>query len=455
MDVKLSLSSLADKYCPSVCRPFLNRVQQSPIGKRIVSGTFWSVIGNGFGKVFTFIAMVLVARILGKEAFGEFGFIRSTAMTFVIFSSYGIGITATKYIAELLHTDKERTGQIIGLTYVFTFFASLIVAIIFYFVSPWFCETQLSKPELTNVMRLGSVLLFLMTFMGTQIAVMTGFQDFRGLAIVTGIVGILSLPIYVGGTYWFGVLGAVIAAILCVVFNIAINSFFIYKNTWKSKVRYEFSNCCKELSILWNSNLPIVVCSILYSGMIWLMQVMLRIQPDGAEKLGEFYVAQNIQIAFFFLPTILSTVFFPNLCEVGGTNQNNSQYWTVVKKGLEFQTIIAIILALPMILFPNLLMKLNGNEFLNSGFILVAFSIWGILNILCGVVWQVMVDQKKVWTCVFITIIELIVSLLLSYYLIQNNWEGVSIVIALTAGRIINFISIIFYLQNYLKNKTK
>jgi O-antigen/teichoic acid export membrane protein len=428
----------------------LNRVQQSPIGKRIASGTFWSVIGNGFGKVFTFIAMVFVVRILGKEAFGDFGFIRSTAMTFVTFSSFGMGMTVIKYIAELRYTDKERTGRIIGLTYVFTFFTSLIVAIIFYLVSPWLCEMQLGKPELTNVMQLGAILLFLMTFMGTQIAVMTGFQDFRGLAIVTGIVGALSLPIYVGGAYWFGVFGSIIATMLCIVFNIVINSFFIYKNIQKYKIRYEFSRCYKELSVLWSSNLPIVVCSILYLGMIWLMQIMLRIQPNGAAELGEFYAAQNIQIAFFFLPTLLSTVFFPNLCAVGGTNQN-CQYWAVVKKGLGVQAVISIAMALPMILFPNFLMKLYGNEFIGNGLILVAFGIWGVVNVLCIAVWQVMVDQKKVWCIVFFELGEIIISLTLTYFLLEKQLGNIAIVTSFIVGRISTFTMIIFYLRKGIK----
>jgi hypothetical protein len=37
--------------------------------------------------------------------------------------------------------------------------------------------------------------------------------------------------------------------------------------------------------------------------------------------------------------------------------------------------------------------------------------------------------------------------------LIQNHWSGIGIIMALTTGRIINFISIIFYLQNTLKIK--
>jgi O-antigen/teichoic acid export membrane protein len=128
-------------------------VQQSPIGKRLVSGTFWSVVGNGFGKVFTFIAMILVARILGKEAFGDFGLVRSTASMFITFSSFGMGLTATKYIAEMLHSDKVRVGRIIGLNYLLSFFVSLIIAAIFYLCIPRICEVILKSPDIVNEMR--------------------------------------------------------------------------------------------------------------------------------------------------------------------------------------------------------------------------------------------------------------------------------------------------------------
>jgi O-antigen/teichoic acid export membrane protein len=441
----LNLSTIADKYCPLVCRPILNRVQHSPIGKRIVSGTFWSVIGNGFGKTFTFVAMIFVIRILGKEVFGEFGLIRSTATTFVVFSNFGMGLTATKYIAELLHTDKERVGRIISLTYVSTFFTSLIVAIAFYFAVPWFYESQLNTPHLAEVMRLGAVLLFLSTFMGTQISVMTGFRDFRGLAITTGFIGILSLPIYVLGAGWYGIYGIMISVILCAVFNILMNSMFIYRNIKKYQLHYDFIKAYKEYPILWNSNLPIVICNILYVGMIWLVQIMLRLQHNGTIELGEYYAAQNIQIAFCFLPTLITTVFFPNLCEIGGTRQNR-WYWNVVKKGLILQAAISLLILLPLFLFPNFLMRLNGDEFIGRGFILFAVGIWGWLCILCSTGWCVIVDQQKVWFTVLVLIIEAIIVLTLSYLLLEIQWGNIGIVTALIVGRIINLISIICYL---------
>ena len=46
------------------------------------------------------IATVFVARILGKIVYGEFGMIQSTVGMFGVFAGFGMGLTATKHVAE-------------------------------------------------------------------------------------------------------------------------------------------------------------------------------------------------------------------------------------------------------------------------------------------------------------------------------------------------------------------
>jgi O-antigen/teichoic acid export membrane protein len=417
----LSLSTLADKYCPLICRPVLNRVQRSPIGKQIVSGAFWSVVGNGFGKVFTFIAIIFVARILGKEAFGEFGLVRSTATMFVAFSSFGMGLTATKYIAELLYTDKERTGRIIGLTYVFTFFTSLLVAIIFYLVSPWICETQLSKPELTNVMRLGSVLLFLMTFIGTQTAVMTGFQDFRGLAITNFLTGLITIPIYVIGTYWAGIAGAIVAIIIVVSLNLIINCTFIYKNTKKYFIHYNFHQVYKEISILWKSNIPIVLSALIYSTVVWFSQLMLGAETNGKEELGIYYAVFNYQVIMLFILTQLLSVFLPIMSELNGKN-NFLQYWSMVKKSWFLSTIITLVVVTPFLLLPKLFMGLYGTEFANSWITLQVACFIVIVSTTSNIVYLILITLGKNWTQMILCLVGKIIYIAIVYIMLKYHW---------------------------------
>jgi O-antigen/teichoic acid export membrane protein len=446
----LSLSTLADRYCPSVCRPILNRVQQSPIGKRIVSGTFWLVVGNGFGKLFTFIAMVLVARILGKEEFGEFGLVRSTAMTFVAFSSFGMGITATKYIAELLHTDKERTGRIIGLTYVFTFFTSFVVAIIFYLISPWICEIQLNKPELLNVMQLGSVLLFLMTFMGTQVAVMTGFQDFRGLAVTTIISSIIILPIYIIGTYYWGLYGGICGVIIATFLNILINSGLIYRNTLKHNICYNFLSAYKELFILWNGNIPITLNSITYTITIWICLLWLGCLPNGSSELGAYFAASSIYIAIAFIPQNIFTVTFPTLSKINSNSDTRYFYRTVSKITLLI-ILATLIIIIPVMLFATPIMLVFGDEFIDSKNLLLFACISLFCNNISSMVNQVFYSQARNWECFFYSLIYLGIYCCLVIFLLRNGLGSSSIFLSRIIADIIYVTCMFFVLTKTIK----
>ena len=91
---------------PSFLRKLYDRILLSDIGSRMAHGAFWTFCGTVLGKFFVLIAGIVVANILGKEQYGELGLVRSTINMFVIFGAAGLGLTATKYIAEFRNTDK-------------------------------------------------------------------------------------------------------------------------------------------------------------------------------------------------------------------------------------------------------------------------------------------------------------------------------------------------------------
>lgn len=72
---------------------------------QFLNDSFWALLGSVLAKGMTLVGAIVVARFLGKEIFGEYGTIRSTLMNIAIFSTFGLGYTATKFIAE----HKKRT----------------------------------------------------------------------------------------------------------------------------------------------------------------------------------------------------------------------------------------------------------------------------------------------------------------------------------------------------------
>jgi O-antigen/teichoic acid export membrane protein len=343
-----------------------------------------------------------------------------------------MGITATKYIAELLQTDKERTGRIISLTYVFTFFTSLIMAIVFYFAVPWLCEVQLKSPHLITVMRLGAVLLFLSTFMGTQISVMTGFQDFYRLAVTTVIVGILSLPIYFVGAYWYGVWGAVLASIITITINIIINSLFIYRDTSKNNIRYDFLNAYKELSILKRANIPIVLNWAIFAIGNWITLLLLKAQPNGSAELGIYYVIMNYNIIVLFGSQQVFTVFFPILSELYGKGEFH-QFWKVAFKNGFICTGITFFCTIPFIINPRLFMEIAGKEFANDGLILACSCICTIITTIATIPYYILISSDHFMLHFYLTIIDVIVCISVTFIFLQFHFGVYALIIGTIA----------------------
>jgi O-antigen/teichoic acid export membrane protein len=281
-------------------------------------------------------------------------------------------------------------------------------------------------------MQLGAVLLFLMTFMGSQIAVMTGFQDFRGLAITTVIVGIASLPIYVIGCYYYGMTGVVIASIFCTMINVLTNSLFIYRNTNKYQICYSFTKAFKEISILWQSNMPIVLSSITFCGMNWIVQVLLARQPNSAQELGYYYAAMNYVLVITFAPQLLGQVFFPILNQV-----NKEQLLQTGKKYILLSIVMVCAVALPVMFFSRFIMGLNGADFVDGWLVLVFISIYCIFNIVSIPCWQVIWTQnnKIFWNIFYWGVIEAIIVITSAYILLECNYGAIGIVIACILGR--------------------
>ena len=86
----------------------LDKLKTSDIARRMASGAFWSFTGTALGKFLVLLSGIFCARILGQEVFGELGMVRSTIGMFIVLGTSGIGVTATRYMANYRRTDPTQ-----------------------------------------------------------------------------------------------------------------------------------------------------------------------------------------------------------------------------------------------------------------------------------------------------------------------------------------------------------
>ena len=91
------------------------------LGTRFVRGAWWSLVGMGAAQGLAVLASIVTARLLGKVTFGEFGMVTGTVGAFGMLAGFGLGLTATKFVAERAghrsgsrrsHSGSGRSGGI-------------------------------------------------------------------------------------------------------------------------------------------------------------------------------------------------------------------------------------------------------------------------------------------------------------------------------------------------------
>ena len=380
------------------------RVVSSQLASRFASDFFWLTVASLAARVGALISVILVARILGAVVYGEFCLIRSTVNGFVVLASFGMGRTATKHVAELAATDKERVGRVIALNYVFSFISSAIVAALFCLLIPALYREIPEATRLIGQTRLASILLILSATVSAQAGVMSGFKAFRGLAIATAASGLGATPFFVLGAYWGGLTGAILGFASGALLNYLINGAFIYSQLKKRGIRYRFDEFWQERSILWNFCLPQTLASVTTGMAGTVATVILAAQENGLAEVAIFESARQIQTAVLYLPNIATQALLPTLTEFNAL-KNKARYIKTLKGNALLNLLLAVVTAAGASVLAPWAMRAFGKEFEGGVPTLVLLLGVGVILSVCNVCASALTSLGAIWSHFFLNAI--------------------------------------------------
>ena len=134
---------------------------------RFAKGTFWSVVGVSISQGLTMLGWIIVARILGQNGFGRLAIVQSTVGMFGVIAGLGLGLTATKHVAELRDSNPQRVGRILALTFITAMITGGLCSVVLLIASPYIAIQAFNAEQLTVVLRIGCWLLFFITWTDT------------------------------------------------------------------------------------------------------------------------------------------------------------------------------------------------------------------------------------------------------------------------------------------------
>ena len=340
-----------------------NQKSENQSVNRLFSYSFWSFLGNILSRFFTFIAWIVVARLLEADEYGQVGIIRSTANTFILFAGFGIGVTATKYLSDHRVNNKKLSGELIGLSYLICLVTGTLSAALVFLFAPLISGTILHAPFLENELRWTSLLILFSAINGAQTGIINGLSEYKTGARLNLINGLIALPVIVLGAWFERVTGTVYGLIAAMFVNVVVTQFALLKMYRKHVLRIRFRITPDILKMITNFSLPALFSNLLVNPVRWIANALLVREVNGFFELGIFTAVIVIQ-NFILLATSSLNAPFINML----SNSNKEQERTIEWLNLFLGWVIGFRIIEVFLTFSQLGGVLFGEKYLGSSF---------------------------------------------------------------------------------------
>src|SRR4030042_1556117 len=345
---------------------------------RLAKGMIWSTVGSVASQTSSFAAAIATARILGKTGFGELGMIQSTVGMFGVFAGAGVGMTATKHIAEFRRRNPLKAGRIIGTLSLAAFVSAGLIASLAFIMAPLLSARMMHAPQLTSAMRIGCLMLFFNALNGAQLGVLSGLEAFRAIVTPSLYRSMLNFPCVLCGVLLWGLSGALWGSVTAAFFGWLINHMAVMTETRLAAIPVSYRAHMAEIPVLWKFSLPAFICSAMFSPVEWVLFAMLVNQPNGYAELGLFNAARQWQNIILYLPGVLSQVGLPLLSNLWGEGKAREySKLLIVNSGL--LTGLALLVAIPVAIFSSYVIKAYGSEFVEGRWTLLLICAYSVL----------------------------------------------------------------------------
>jgi O-antigen/teichoic acid export membrane protein len=264
---------------------------------------------------------IFAARMLGKDAFGQFSLIQTTIGMFALLAGFGLGLACSKHVAELRQHEPARAGQLIVLSAIWTTFTGGVGSLALFLGAPWLAQHTSPAPALACLFRTSSPMILFGSINGALTGILTGFESFKTVAGLNLVCGLMMLGFLVAGIQVAGIQGAVWGVTISLALTSLLSLIAVRRETARWRVPLATSGWMQELPVLWRFCLPILLATVLVTPVYWFAQAVLT-SHFGFAAQAEYTIGAQWRTAVSWLPAMLTSAYLPvlsSLCAASET----------------------------------------------------------------------------------------------------------------------------------------
>ena len=428
----------------------LDKLKSSDIARRMANGAFWSFTGTALGKFLVLLSGIFCARILGQEVFGELGMVRSTIGMFIVLGTSGIGVTATRYIANYRRTDPEHAASICLLSNKFAWWAGLLVGVLMLLLSGVLATEALHSSALTTAVQLGAVMLFVSILNGAPNGILVGLEDFRSVAINTFIGSLCEAVFMVIGAWLYQLEGAILGFGIGVVALYVANSLSVSRDLNREHIVTQGKSIRREdWRLLYTYSIPATLSALTVAPVFFVIRSML-VSRSGYAELGIFEAADQWKVIILFIPTTVSQIVLPILSSLLDVHK----FKKTLGLNILLIAVVSTVIALAVALLSPLIMPLYGQTFTDL-MPLTLLAVSTIFSAVSNVIEMSIYSRDKMWTCFGLNLVWAALLIGLSELFLSQGMGASALALAVLLSYLLKTIYIGIYMMFLLKKDNR
>lgn len=418
-----------------------DNIKSHDVINRMAHGAFWSITGTALGKFCILISGIICARLLGQKGFGELGMVKSTIGMFIVLGSAGIGVTATKFIAQYRESNINYASSIYRLSNQFAWAAAIIIALlILVFASPIAIYT-LHTPELETSVKMGSILLLASVLNAAQQGVLAGLEDFRAIAINTLGASLAEALLMTLGAWMWGVEGALMGFGIGILILWYFNRCAVKRNFKTNGIVAEIKPLKQESKrILYNFCIPATLSALTVTPAYFTIR-MLLVKDCGYNELAIFEAADQWKVIILFIPGAISNIVLPIL----SSKDRKQSFKRMLLANVALVGTVSAFIALVVTLLSPVIMPLYGGNFGNQQ-PLIILAISTVFSSIATVIEMAIYSKDKMWPCFWMNLLWALL-LIIGCYLLLNIGYGV---VAPAIAVLLSYLAKTIYMSIYI-----
>ncbi|MEY3222664.1 MAG: hypothetical protein RLZZ203_1520 [Cyanobacteriota bacterium] len=408
---------------------------------KLIKGSAWLTIASIVSKLASFIALPLLARLLGPQGLGIYNIVFSLAQSGQGFSSLGVEVALQRNGAQYKTIGIEAVGRLFGVGLILICSVSTMTGLGIWFFREPLAEHWLGQPSITPWLGLTAILITLQPFSNVPLLFLASLQEFRAYALRSSLEIVFSSILTVLLAWQMGLSGALLGMVLAAIARI-LWSYLIVKPVLRSReIRLRCDHFWQELQSIIKFGFPYYLGNTLLGSLVGLPLMGLVSQYGGLEQLGYLRVAQSMAALIGFIPTAIAPAAISYLSASSADEKESYQYLKSVHlRGVWILLIVPT--GLVCLILPDLINLLFGATYQQS-IILSWLSLWiSALTGVTSVLVQYLVVGGKTARIAYSSLIGVICWVVAAFVLVPH-YSAFGLVISQAIGQFVGFLFVL------------